>query len=100
MEEYKVLIYPSAMRDMQEIVEYINTLSPQAAITLYDSIVEKISSLSRMPNRCPAAKDITLKAKGYRYMTAENYLVFYVIDQDTVQIRRILYSKRRYEELL
>lgn len=100
MEEYKVLIYPSAIRDMQEIVEYINTLSPQAAITLYDSIVEKISSLSRMPNRCPSAKDIALKAKGYRYMIAENYLIFYVIDQNTVQIRRILYNKRRYEDLL
>ena len=41
-----------------------------------------------------------LAAKGYRYLIVENYLVFYVVAGDTVQIRRILYAKRNYRSIL
>lgn len=86
--------------DLKDIVNYLNTLSPQAALRYYDKIVEKVSSLAEMPERCPFARDIALKAKGYRYLIVENYLVFFVIKDDIVQIRRIVYGKRNYEWLL
>ena len=86
--------------DLNDIVSYLNTLSPQAAIRYYDLLVEKISSLVEMPERCPFVRNIALKAKGYRYLIVENYLVFFVIKGDTVQIRRILYNKRQYKWLL
>ena len=41
-----------------------------------------------------------LAAKGYRHLIVENYLVFYVVARDTVQIRRILYAKRNYRSIL
>ena len=43
---YKVKIYPAAKRDLQQIVDYLNTLSAQAALRYYDLLVEQISSLS------------------------------------------------------
>ena len=49
MEAYKVVIFPSAQRDLQEIVEYLNTLSKDAALRYYDQIVSEIASLSTMP---------------------------------------------------
>ncbi|MDD2509887.1 MAG: type II toxin-antitoxin system RelE/ParE family toxin [Syntrophomonas sp.] len=100
MDKYKVKIYPAAQMDLNDIVSYLNTLSPQAAIRYYDLLVEKIGSLVEMPERCPFVRDIALKAKGYRYLIAENYLVFFVVKGDTVQIRRILYNKRQYKGLL
>ena len=100
MDKYKVKIYPAAQMDLNDIVSYLNTLSPQAAIRYYDLLVEKISSLVEMPERCPFVRNIALKAKGYRYLIVENYLVFFVIKGDTVQIRRILYNKRQYKGLL
>lgn len=36
MEKYKVKIYPKAQRDLKEIVDYLNTLSPQSALEYYD----------------------------------------------------------------
>lgn len=52
MEKYKLLIFPSAIEDLQGIVDYVNGLSADAAIKLYDEIVEKIGTLSQMPQRC------------------------------------------------
>ena len=91
MESYRVRIYPAAKRDLLEIIDYLNTLSQDAALRYYDLLTEQIASLAHMPERCPKPKDLALAAKGYRYLIVKDYLVFYLISGDTVQIRRILY---------
>ena len=100
METYKIKIFPTAKQDLEEVIGYLNTLSPDAASKYYDLLVEEIASLSKMPERCPKPKDLALAVKGYRYLIVKNYLVFYVIVGDTVQIRRILYARRDYRSLL
>lgn len=100
METYKIKIFPTAKQDLEEVIGYLNTLSPDAASKYYDLLVEEIASLSKMPERCPKPKDLALAAKGYRYLIVKNYLVFYVVIGDTVQIRRILYARRDYRALL
>ena len=100
METYKVKIYPAAKQDLLEIIDYLNTLSREAALRYYDLLAEEIASLSTMPERYPRPKDLALAAKGYRYLVVKNYLVFYVVSGDTVQIRRILYGRRDYLSLL
>lgn len=83
-EVYKVKLYPAAEQDLLEIIDYLNTLSPQAALRCYDLLTERIASLSAMPERCPRPRDLVLAAKGYRYLVVEKYLVFFVIVEDTV----------------
>ncbi len=100
MEKYKIKIFPRAKQDMEEVIDYLNTLSPDVALKYYDLLVEEIAGLSQMPERCPRPKDLALAARGYRYLIVKNYLVFYVIAGDTVQIRRILYARRNYKGLL
>lgn len=100
MEHYNIRIFPAAKRDLTEIVDDLSTLYSETAIKYYDLIVAEIASLSEMPYRCPHPKDLALKAKGYRYLLVKNYLVFYVVVGNTVQIRRILYARRDYQLLL
>jgi len=100
MDVYKVRIYSSGKRDLKDIVTYLNTLSPDAALRYYDLLVEKIVGLKQMPNRCPHVKNTALRLKGYRYLIVESYVVFFVIKEDIVQVRRILYGKQNYEWLL
>ena len=100
MESYKVKIYPAAKQDLLDIVDYLNTLSPDVALRYYDLLTEEIAGLSHMPERCPRPNDLALAAKGYRCLLVKNYLVFYVVAGDTVQIRRILYGRRDYRSLL
>ena len=100
MEKYNVIIYPAAERDLNDIICYLNTLSPETAVRYYDFLVEKIESLSQMPMRFPTPKNIVLAAKGYRCLIVKNYIVFYVISGTMIQIRRILFNRRNYEDLL
>ena len=91
MERYKVTIYPAARQDLLDIIDYLNTLSPEAALRYYDLLTEQIASLEHLPERCPKPKDLALAAKGYRYL---------IVKGGTVQIRRILYGRRDYRLLL
>lgn len=49
METYKVKIYPAAKQDLLEIIDYLNTLSREAALRYYDLLTEEIASLATMP---------------------------------------------------
>lgn len=100
MAHYKVKIYPTAQQDLKDIVDYLNTLSSEAATSYYDEIVEKVQSLSSMPERYPLCRDQQLRLRGYRKLVIRQYIVFFVIRDNTVQIRRILYGRRQYESLL
>lgn len=100
MEKFKLIIYRAAQADLEEIVEYVNRLSPDAAFALYDAIIDGIGTLSEMPMRCPVLKTSHLRAKGYRALQVKKYTVFFVVVGDTVQVRRILYSKRQFELIL
>jgi len=100
MEQYNVEIFPTAQNDLKSIVDYLNTVSPDTALRYYDLIVEKVKSLQTMPERCALARDTQLRLRGYRLLHVESYIVFYVVNGNTVEIRRILYVKRQYEELL
>ena len=90
----KVKIFPAAQRDLEQAIDYLNTLSPQAAIRYYDLLVCEIAGLSKMPERCPRPKDLALAAKGYRLSCV------LCGAGDTVQIRRTLYARRGYRALL
>ena len=100
MEQYEIRIFPTAKQDLLDVIDYLNTLSRDYALKCYDRLVSEIASLSTMPERCPRPRDLALAAKGYRYLVVGNYLVFYVVAGNTVQIRRILYARRDYKKLL
>ena len=100
MEQYEVRIFPAAQQDLLDVIDYLNTLSQDTALKYYDRLTSEIASRSTMPERCPRPRDLALAAKGYRYLVVGNYLVFYVVSGNVVQIRRILYARRDYKQLL
>ena len=100
MEQYNVKIFPTAQNDLKSIVDYLNTLSSEAAMQYYDLIVESVGTLRTLPERCALARDAQLRLRGYRLLHVKNYTVFFVVKGDTVEVRRILYAKRQYEGLL
>ena len=55
-----------------------------------------------MPNRCPFVRNEALKEEGFRWVAVRNYTIFFKVDEKAkiVRIWRILYSKRKYDELL
>lgn len=99
MEEYKLRILPPAQIDILDIVEHLNTLSSEAAAHNYDQLIGQIFGLASAPERYPLARDTQLRLRGYRALVHNGYIVLFVIKPETVEIRRVLYTKRQYEWL-
>ncbi len=102
MGKYKLRYPELAQSDLVDIISYIsNQLSaPQAAANLVDKLDRAISRLEQFPfSGHPYIKNQKLQDE-YRMLIVENYLVFYVVYDNVVEIRRIIYGRRNYENLL
>ena len=97
---YNIRIYKKAQDDLEEIVKYLNQFYPETAIKYYDLIITEISKLAMNPKRCALVREEALRRKGYRYLLTANYIVFFVVKETTVQVRRILYNKQQYKTFL
>jgi len=100
MDEYKVKISSPAQNDFLEIAERIKSLPPEEATQQFDNITAKAKLLTTSPDSCPYARDSQLRLRGYRMLTIDEYIYFFVICNKTVIIRRILYAKRQYDRLM
>ena len=100
MEKYNVTISSSAQSDFLRIVEQINSMPPEEAVLCFDQILYEAAVLLESPTSCPFARDSQLRMRRYRILTVDSYIFFFVVNGNTVEIRRILYSRRQYERLL
>jgi len=89
---------------MLEIRRYIaqNLKAPIAARRIYTAIKNAILSLKTSPARYPVIQDEPFKSQGFRLMPVENFVVFYVIDEEVsrVDALRVMYGKRDCQNLL
>ena len=100
--KYNIRFLPLAIQDISEITDYISDVltAPQAAYDLLTKIDEAMESLEQFPFAFPTYKDAAFAKSGYRIRSVGNYLLFYVVVGDTVEIRRVIYAKRNLPELL
>ena len=104
MDNYSVMISATAGEDAAGIVDYIayTLLDPQAAIRLIGRLKEAVKSLETMPERHPLVADTYLALCGIRTLLVDNYCVFYAVNraEHTVNIIRVIYTKRAWEKLI
>ena len=86
----------TAEGDLDDIFEYIMKDNPVVASSLLEQIDRSISHLSCNPELGVVPKDDRLKKLGYRVLIIRKYLVFYVVKNKFIQIRRILHGARQY----
>ena len=100
MDDYNVKISSTAQNDFMEIAERLESMTPEEAEQQYDNILKKTEILAKAPDSCPSARDSQLRLRGYKMLTVDDYIYFFVINGKTVEIRRILYARRQYERLV
>ena len=95
---YSVEFSEQGNHDLDEILRYISEvlLSPQAAQKFFSAVNEKLVMLQNSPYLYPLYHDDKLANEGFHFVTIGNYLMFYLVDDDTttVSITRILYGRR------
>ena len=100
MDKHRIEYLPIAVADLDEIFIFIADNSPQAAIELIDRIDASIAGLESFPEMGLLAKPPRLARRGYRVLIIDDYLVFYVVLDDVVEIRRIVSGKRNCAHLV
>ncbi len=98
--KYKIEYLPIAQDDLIDIFDYIRGDNPDAAANFIERIDKALSKLEAFPLLGAVPKDDRLQILGYRMLVIENYLAFYVIKDNIVEIRRIIHGSRRYAFLL
>lgn len=96
---YKVVYLPTARRELEEAVLYIaeERGAPDAALSMLDEIDLAVQKLKEMPYRHAIYPLPHALKNEVRFFPIKNYNVFYIVDetQQTVEIRRILYQRRK-----
>ncbi|MGB4439983.1 MAG: type II toxin-antitoxin system RelE/ParE family toxin [Sedimentibacter sp.] len=92
MKNYKIKLLITAIRDLDEIIDNLSQFSLNAALKQYDRIIDKINTLKQFPDMCEEYKTTVI---GYRYrkMVIDNYFVFYIVIEDTIEIHRIINTR-------
>ena len=95
---------PKAADDLDNIYRYISEelFAESSATNILKRIEKGIMALREFPFSCNYVSNEYLKNKGYRKLIVDNYIVFYLIEEekDQVIIMRVLYGKQNYENLL
>ncbi|QGU00423.1 hypothetical protein SYNTR_1829 [Candidatus Syntrophocurvum alkaliphilum] len=101
---YQIKFTPIASEDLDGIYYHISRElhAEGAAVTLMEKIEHSVMRLKDYPFSCNYVEDEFLKNKGYRKLTINNYIVFYLVDEEKeqVNIMRVLYGRQKYQSLL
>jgi toxin ParE1/3/4 len=85
-----------AVKDLNEICEFIGQTNVNAASKLFDSIRQKCKLVAGFPNM---GKDYTWIAPDLRGFIIDEYIVFYYPREDGIDIVRVAYGRRDLKAL-
>ena len=94
----KLVFTDEAKADLLYIGGRIATDNPVRAITFVDEIEERCARLTTMPRAYPLVP--RHEDSGVRRVPHGDYLIFYRVGADTVEILHVLHGARDYEAIL
>ena len=100
-DKYDINYLPSAEKDLNDIMSYIQSDNLKVALNLLNDIDKNISQLKTFPFKGKKPDDDYLQSKGYRMLIVNSYIIFYIVfeNKKEIEIRRIIHGKRKYKFL-
>ena len=97
-----IIYSEKALVDLKEIGDYIEKefMSPKAALNTVTKIQDSIDNLSLFPLMGTSLSTKIDIETDYRFLVCGKYLAFYRVNDEIINIDRIIYSKRDYIRLL
>ena len=86
----------------KNILKYIiNKLQNKiVAENFYNEVIKKIEKRSEAPESYEKYVSNRKRKNSYYRIYVKNYTIFYVVKDNTMEIRKILYSKRNFKDLI
>lgn len=102
MKKYNIEYSKESKEDLIEIKQYIkyNLQEPEIAQKLISKIRKEINALKNNPEAYSIIDEDMIKRLEIRKLIVDNYIVFYRIRNNNIQIVRIMYGRRNWIELL
>lgn len=102
MEKYNIEYSKESKEDLIGIKQYIkyNLQEPKIAQKLITKIRNEIDYLKYNPKIYSIIEDDLIKRFKIRKLIVDNYIVFYRIKSDNIEIVRIMYGRRNWLDLL
>ena len=102
MSKYIVEYSKDSKQDLIDIKKYIkyNLQEPTIANNLITKIKKEIKELANTPEIYSIIDDDFIKKLEIRKIIVDNYIVFYRVKNNSIEIVRVLYGKRNWINLL
>lgn len=102
MKKYNIEYSKEAKEDLIGIKQYIkyNLQEPETANKLISKIRKSIKTLKENPEIYTIIDDDIIRKLEIRKLIVDNYIVFYRIKNDTIEIARIMYGRKNWINLL
>jgi plasmid stabilization system protein ParE len=94
----KVVVSAAAEQDLREIGEFVARDSPSQAARVVNAIADRAQQLAEAPEAfqlVPRYEHFGMRRRPYK-----NYLIFYRVAANAVEVVRILHGARDYEHIL
>ncbi len=100
--KYTVKLTGAFTRQFNNIMSYITyeLKNSTAAENLYKRVVEEIVIRSESPESFEKYRTAKKRKTTYYRIYVKNFTIFYVVYDNTMEVRRILYSKRNFKKIL
>ena len=100
--KYNLVYLPLFENDLSKAVDYISIKlkSPQAALKLINSVEKAILKRITSPKAFEPYDSTKERKDVYYRIYVNNFTVFYVVIDNTMEVRRFIYSKRQLAELI
>ena len=102
MKKYNIEYSKESKQDLIGIKQYIkyNLQEPKIALKLISKIRKEINNLKNNPEIYAIIDDDIIKKLEIRKLIVDNYIVFYRIRSNNIQIVRVMYGRRNWINLL
>lgn len=87
----QVTFAPIAIRDVEEIGDYINAENPGAARRLIAELRQRCADLADVPQGGRARSELS---PGLRSVAFRRYVIFYSLGPEMIRIERVLHGAR------
>lgn len=93
---YELRYLPLFLSDLEDALYYVAKVigNPSAASRLVDALEHKLLVYAENPFAAPLFRSTRERANPYRWFEVGNYLVFFVVLDDVIEVRRFLYGAR------
>jgi len=100
--KYTIKYSTTFVNQFNNILKYfVNKLQNKiAAENFYNEVITKIEERSENPECYEEYVSRRKRKNIYFRIYVKNYTIFYVVKDNTIEIRRILYSRRNFDKLI